>query len=93
MKASANLLNTEKLAFVREKKNQLQAKPRLLSGLSRVLDHLVKLLVAGDELRVWQTNDRFGNTLWNAYDPVTGSSKILDSEAELRSWIEGRYYQ
>lgn len=93
MKASTDLLNTEKLEFVWDQKNKPQAKPRLLSGLSRVLERLMQFLVAGDELRIWQTTDRFGNTLWNAYDPVRGRSASLDSEAEMRSWIEERYYQ
>ena len=93
MKASANLLDTEKLAVVWDQKIQPQAKPRLLSGLSRVLDRLMKFLVTSNELRIWQTSDRFGNTLWNAYDPATGRSTSLDSEPELRAWIEERYYQ
>lgn len=93
MKASTNLLNTEKLVVVWEQKNQSQAKPRLLSGLSKVLSRLMEFLVAGDELRIWQSSDRFGNTVWNAYDPVTNRSTSLDSEAELRTWIEERHYQ
>jgi hypothetical protein len=66
---------------------------KFLSALHRIWQHLLTILTKGNDLQVWQTSDRFGNTWWNAYDPATGRSTSLASEAEMRVWIEERYYR
>ncbi len=52
---------------------------------------LTNALIAPQELQVWQDRDRSGQVLWYAHDPITDRS-FSGSEAELRSWIESRYY-
>lgn len=47
-------------------------------------------LKSSTEPRVWHERDREGNTLWNAYDPVTGKSVYGITEHEMRIWIEHR---
>jgi hypothetical protein len=52
---------------------------------------ITNVLTASQELQVWQDHDRSGQVLWYAHDPITDRS-FSGSEAELRSWIESRYY-
>jgi hypothetical protein len=43
------------------------------------------------ELQVWSKRDRWGNTLWSAYDPLTGRSISQITEEQMRIWIEQQY--
>ncbi|MBD1908217.1 hypothetical protein NDI37_11775 [Funiculus sociatus GB2-A5] len=63
-----------------------------LFTLNRIWQGFLRFLVNASELRVWQVSDGHGHTYWRAYDPVSGRSSYLGSEAEVRSWIEQRYY-
>lgn len=54
---------------------------------------LFRALITSNELQVWRKIDRHGHTYWQAHDPTTGKSTCLGSEAEMRVWIEQRYYQ
>lgn len=45
-----------------------------------------------DEPKVWKTQTRQGDTLWNAYDPRTGRSTSKASADELRAWLEDRHH-
>ena len=65
----------------------------LLSRLKVIWQWMVQVFVGSNELRTWQTYDRYGNNWWHAYDPVTGRYTSVDSEAELRVWIEQHYYR
>ncbi|NES97380.1 MAG: hypothetical protein F6K32_19600 [Desertifilum sp. SIO1I2] len=69
----------------------------ILSGWFAKLQHLgedfLESLTAEPQLRVWHKTDRWGNTWWCAYDPLTGHSTQQASENDLRSWLEQRYYQ
>lgn len=64
----------------------------LSSVLKNILQLFIQLVANGDELKIWITTDRHGNKSWHAYDPVSDRSTIQSSEAELRTWIEQRYY-
>lgn len=94
MKHSEIYLSRERLVVNFSQSEQKRVKnSKLLSALNRIWQHLLTILTKGNELQVWQTSDRFGNTWWNAYDPATGRSASLASEAEMRIWIEKRYYR
>lgn len=67
-------------------------KTSINSTLSRMLERLLKSFIGSDELQVWQTKDCYGNNWWHAYDPVTSRHTVVDSEEQLRAWIEQRYY-
>lgn len=58
-----------------------------------IWQRLIRALTSGNELQVWKKTNRHGHTYWHAYDPTTDSSTSLGSEAEMRMWIEQRYYQ
>ena len=75
--------------------DSLYSQPKKLplgSVLKQVLQALIQLFANGDELKIWITTDYQGNKSWHAYDPVSDRSTIQSSEAELRAWIEQRYY-
>jgi len=94
MTNSTNYSDRESLEILLKETEQEQTKKLgLFSRLNSIWQHLVKSLIQGQELKIWQSTDRFGNTHWYAYDPMTSSSVTRDSEAEMRVWVEQRYYQ
>lgn len=70
-----------------------EIKSNFTTLINKICQGVVTLINHASELRVWQSSDRKGHSWWNAYDPTTGKSISLDSEAEMRMWIEERYYQ
>lgn len=65
----------------------------LLNRIKAIKQRFVRALTCNSELQVWQKTDRYGNNYWQARDPKTDKSTSLSSEAEMRIWIEQRYYQ
>ncbi len=65
----------------------------LFTILKAIWQRLIRAITDSKELQVWKKTDRHGHTYWHAYDPTTQRSISLGSEAEMRSWIEQRYYQ
>lgn len=63
-----------------------------ISVFKRVLQCFVPFFYSCNEPQIWSKTDRYGNTSWHAYDPVSGYSVSRDSEAEMRQWLEQRYY-
>ncbi|MDF0556923.1 hypothetical protein [Kamptonema sp. UHCC 0994] len=94
MQTSQKWLDPEtlKLTSIPGKESQTKHQP-LLSLLKRIFEPLVAAMIRRDEFRIWQTSDRYGNTLWHAYDPATGRSTSVATEEEMRVWIEKRYYK
>jgi hypothetical protein len=42
------------------------------------------------EPEIWQTLGRDGTLWWHVYDPMTGRTADLESEEEVRIWLEER---
>lgn len=82
--AGSRLINSVRLPEIKSK---------FVTFINKICQGFVTLINHASELKVWQSRDRKGHTWWNAYDPTTGNSISLDSEAEMRMWIEERYYQ
>jgi hypothetical protein len=76
-------------------KQPAKTTPRL--GLKAKLNHLWQRMIAylntSTEPHVWRTEDSSGQTVWNAYDPVTHRSIEQVSAHEMRIWLEERHYQ
>lgn len=51
---------------------------------------LISFPQAEPEIR--QTQDQAGQTWWRVYDPLTGQTAYLESEAEVHIWLEERLY-
>lgn len=58
-----------------------------------ILLRLFRCLTSRDDIQVWQKKDRYGRSYWQAYDSATDKKISLASEAEMRIWIEQRYYK
>jgi hypothetical protein len=66
--------------------------PRRFWNLDWLWNKLFEI-ASHSEPRIIQKRDRYGNTYFQAYDPLTGHSGCFHTEYELRVWIERRYYQ
>jgi hypothetical protein len=72
--------------------NSSNIKLQILAVLKSIFKLFIPFFTNGNEPRIWTTTDRDGNTTWHAYDPVSDRTTSLDSESEMRIWIEQRYY-
>lgn len=63
------------------------------SGFGKFLQSLFVHMVGEAEPKVWQTSRGNDVTSWNVYDPTTKESASFATEAEVRSWLEQRYYR
>lgn len=94
MKISDRQLNLENRKFFFHKKIKTPVNYlKLLSELNQLFQRLTKVILGSNELQIWETCDDSGNSLWHAYDPVTERYTSVNSEAEIRAWIEQRYYK
>ena len=66
--------------------------PGLAAKLSAFWQNILTHLDATTEPRVWKTSDASGQTLWNAYDPITQMAIDHASADELRVWLEELHY-
>ncbi len=79
MKTSANSLDKNTLKTIYNQASQPKVKKMtFLPGLKKILQYIMQVFVGSNELRIWQTYDRFGNNWWNAYDPLTGRNKLMN---------------
>lgn len=63
-----------------------------ISVFKRRLQQILQHLISGRELQVWTKTDRYGKITWHAYDPVSDRCVVRESEAQMRAWVEERYY-
>lgn len=93
MKYSENYLDEKRIELLDDKDQERFKKSKLLSTVNKIWQHLIAIFTKQPELQVQQRSDRFGNTWWEAYDPVTGCSASFGSETDMLAWIEARYYR
>jgi hypothetical protein len=90
------LATTEKIKIVsiapKTQTPQKQQRRSIFAGMNQ-LGKLFLRAAAGEELRIWQTSDRNGNTWWHGCDRLTGRSIDAVTDSEMRAWIERRYCQ
>lgn len=67
--------------------------PSLATKLTDFWQSLLAHLEATSEPRVWKASDASGQTLWNAYDPITQMAINQASADELRTWLEELHYR
>jgi hypothetical protein len=61
--------------------------------LPNIWQRLLKLAIGNSEVRVWKTQTHTGEDLWHVYEPHCEQSVTFSSEAEVRVWLEQRYYR
>ncbi|WP_019501436.1 hypothetical protein [Pseudanabaena sp. PCC 6802] len=75
-----------------DRHSRLISKPHgILGAIQNLWEGLIDVLTKEPEIKVWQKQDRHGNTYWQAYDPWTGDTVSIASELEMRYWLESRY--
>lgn len=60
-----------------------------LKGLGQTV---VSFLTSGNDLKI-STRQHNGQLVWYVYDPMTEQRQQFSAEADLRAWLETRYYQ
>jgi hypothetical protein len=58
----------------------------------RVFQAIVTKLSASNEPRIRLKYSPAGRESWHVYDPMTGKANVFTSEADVRVWLEERYY-
>jgi hypothetical protein len=64
--------------------------PKPRQSWLKALWQVVDIILLRDlEARVWQSTDpQTGRSRWHFYNPETGLTQHLNSEAEIRQWLE-----
>jgi len=65
----------------------------LMESIKKLGQRIAEYFTSQSEIKVWQLQDRSGNTYWRVYDPNTNHSATFGSEEEVRMWIEELFYQ
>jgi hypothetical protein len=60
-----------------------------LKGLGQAV---ASFLTSGNDLKI-STRQHNGQLVWYVYDPMTEQRQQFSAEADLRAWLETRYYQ
>jgi len=69
------------------------ARATVFSAINQIGQFFLFLADGEDDLRIWQTSDRDGNTWWHGCDRATGRSTCVATEDEMRAWLDRRYCQ
>lgn len=64
--------------------------PNLASRLGEIWNGFVELILRVDEPKIYASKNKFGDVYWTAYDPFTRGGVYLNSETELRAWLDCR---
>jgi hypothetical protein len=76
------------------KRRWLRARQTTLFGaMNQVWRFFLSVAAGENELSIWQTSDRDGNTWWHVCDRATGRSTCVATDDEMRAWIDRRYCQ
>ena len=70
----------------------LRCEPDRSIHFSDLWERLLTLFSGRKEPKIWRKRDRAGNWYFRVFDPITGATSAVESEQELRVWLEKRYY-
>lgn len=87
------LVSYQRLKLISPPQTKVRSNLVLRQWLKQLYQVLVAVLVSKDEPRIETRVDRQGKTYWYIFDPVTRQTFSFDSEAEVRRWIDRRYYR
>ncbi len=92
MENCANVSDRDRLERVwHQQQKYFRVSHYLREQIRKAFYGLIAGLTAEDKLKIWTCSDRFGNTYWNAYDPIYNHSLEQATESELQLWLEQRY--
>ncbi|MCY7382188.1 MAG: hypothetical protein LH628_06330 [Microcoleus sp. CAN_BIN18] len=97
MSTFKNRIDTRNIKFVlmanRAKIDQKQQGRSIFSAINQSWQFFLSFAAGGDELKIWQTSDRNGNTYWHGCDRATGRYTCVATDDQMRAWIDRRYCQ
>jgi hypothetical protein len=105
MSTCRNRLDTPKMKVVsmadRAKPSEKQkgrwrralARATVFWAINHIGQFFLSVIAGEDDLRIWQSSDRDGNTWWHGCDRATGRSTCVATEDEMRAWLDRRYCQ
>lgn len=79
-----------------EERAKYAKKPKTRSlfwAINQLWQGLLAAAAGENEVRIWQTCDRNGNTCWHGCDRATGRYTCAATDDEIRAWIDRRYCQ
>jgi hypothetical protein len=65
---------------------------KLVLNIRQFANHLCDAVLKVDEPKVCQLKGRSGSSYWTVYDHFLGRRVYFNSEAEVRQWLDRRYY-
>lgn len=71
----------------------IRPKQMSLTALQRIGKVCASFFVGDPEPRIWKIMRADGTTHWRVYDPRSDRRHTFSSEAEVRGWLDRRYYQ
>ncbi|MEO1148765.1 MAG: hypothetical protein AAFY26_24625 [Cyanobacteria bacterium J06638_22] len=69
----------------------IHQRPARTSKWQAILNGFVRFLTSNNEPRI-STVSQNGTLVWKVYDPQTQERLMFNSESEVRTWLETRYY-
>jgi hypothetical protein len=70
-----------------------QRKSRFVSSITRIWNRIVESIIAVNELKIYSLKSKSGSSYWEIHDPILGRRVFFNSEAEVRDWLDRRYYE
>lgn len=86
-------VNYQELEFVIHPESDEQRKSGFVSKLEQLLRRIVESIIAVNELKIYSLKSRSGHCCWAVHDPLLGRKVFFESEAEVREWLDRRYYE
>jgi hypothetical protein len=86
------LMNNQVLENVPDSKSDEPRKSGFVSTLARMLNQIVESIMTTNEFKIYSFPSRSRHSGWVIHDRRLGY-RFFDSEAEVRKWIERRYYE
>ncbi|MBW4517726.1 MAG: hypothetical protein KME11_21185 [Timaviella obliquedivisa GSE-PSE-MK23-08B] len=84
-----NFVSLESTIFSQDSEQKMS---KLVLKLSQALKFFFESMLKVDEPKIYRSRDKSGSSFWTVYDQVTGRRVFFDSEAEVRGWLDRRYY-
>lgn len=66
---------------------------RVAATWNQISNALLQKMSCNNEPQIYSKQNKFGEVVWNVYDPLTGYQASMESEAEVRAWLDRRYYR
>jgi hypothetical protein len=91
------LLEPQSLEIVTPSRSNPQSKSGFAAKLiliwHGIISSIIEFVNSADEPEVHSQRNKFGNVYWVIYDPLSRQRMFFSSEAEVRNYLDCRYYR